>query len=140
MGLYALPAAYRGQSIPSQASRVPSQDPLDPPSDSPIWQFVGPSAISNCFLSSYSCSGRVTAIAIDPSDPSTIYIGGAEGGVWKSIDGGTSWTPLTDDQPSLAVGSIAIDPSGTTIYVGTGNRHGGCTGYWGAAILKSADS
>ncbi|HYL83649.1 MAG TPA: hypothetical protein VE263_05405, partial [Candidatus Angelobacter sp.] len=60
-----------------------------------------------------TASGRVSALAVDSSDATgqTIYLGGAAGGVWKTTNGGTTWTPLTDSQPSLAVGSIAIDPN-----------------------------
>jgi photosystem II stability/assembly factor-like uncharacterized protein len=58
--------------------------------------------------------------------------------VWKSTDGGTSWTALTDTQPSLAVGSIAIDPNNTSIiYVGTGEQNYAQDSYYGAGILKS---
>ena len=53
------------------------------------WTLVGPRPIYDGF------AGRVTAIAIDPTNNNTVYIGGAEGGVWKTTDGGTNWTPLT---------------------------------------------
>ena len=104
------------------------------------WQFVGPSSIKDCPLPGgiTVCSGRVTAIAVDPGQPSRIYVGGALGGVWKSTDAGLDWTSLTDDQPSLAVGSIAVDPSGS-LYVGTGEGNRGCTAYYGAGLLKSMD-
>ena len=68
------------------------------------------------------------------------------GGVWTTTDGGTTWTPLTDSQPSLAVGSLAIDPNScgasscTTIYVGTGEQNRAQDCYYGAGILKSTDS
>jgi hypothetical protein len=92
-------------------------------------------------------SGRVTALAADPSDTTgqTVYLGGAAGGVWKTTNGGTSWTALTDTQPSLAVGSIAIDPNScspgpcTTIYVGTGEENFNQDAYFGAGILKSTN-
>ncbi len=45
-----------------------------------------------------------------PTDSNTIYVGAAQGGVWKTTNGGTSWAPLTDGQCSRAMGSIAIDP------------------------------
>ncbi|HLI77391.1 MAG TPA: choice-of-anchor D domain-containing protein, partial [Acidobacteriaceae bacterium] len=77
-------------------------------------------------------------------------LGSAEGGLWVTKDGGQSWTPLTDFEPSLAVGSIALDPTTnpTTIYIGTGEQ--GFKGefppqiaandsYYGAGVLKSTD-
>ncbi|MGA3092443.1 MAG: hypothetical protein ABSD75_27890 [Terriglobales bacterium] len=87
-----------------------------------------------------TAAGRMTAIAVDPNTPDTVYVGGAEGGVWKSTNGGAAWTPITDSQPSLAIGSIAIDPTNSqNIYVGTGEENFNGDGYYGAGILKSTD-
>src|SRR5262249_35269194 len=70
----------------------------------------------------------------------TIYIGAAEGGVWKTVNGGVSWKPLTDSQPSLANGAIALDPSNPdTVYVGTGEENFAIDSYYGAGILKSTN-
>src|SRR5437667_5764664 len=80
----------------------------------------------------------VTAIAIDSSHNGTVYLGGAQGGVCKSTKGGSSWIPLTDDQPSLAIGSLAVDPKGT-LYVGTGEGNNAGDSYYGAGILRSYD-
>ena len=88
-----------------------------------LWQLTGPQPTNvPALLGSFpgldnvgfpTVSGRVTALAVDTTDTTgnTIYLGAAAGGVWKTTNGGTSWTPLTDNQPSLAVGSIAIDPN-----------------------------
>jgi len=115
---------------------------------------IGPTPENNTsgnpFFGTPTNSGRVSAIAVDPSDPTgkTVYIGGANGGIWKSTDSGAHWTPLTDNQPSLAMGSIAIAPSNASIiYVGTGEQDfvsinpttGGET-YYGAGVLKSTDA
>ncbi|HXY23731.1 MAG TPA: IPT/TIG domain-containing protein [Candidatus Acidoferrum sp.] len=114
-----------------------------------LWHLMGPQPVNNPFGANGgfpTASGRVTAIAIDPTTPSTIYIGGAAGGVWKSTDSGTTWTPLTDNQPSLAIGSIAIDPNScspapcTTIYVGTGEENFNGDAFYGAGILKSVNA
>jgi hypothetical protein len=106
------------------------------------WASVGPSSLQDCGTGSQVdiCSGRVTAIAIDPNHPEIIYVGGAQGGVWKSTDNGTSWFPLTDEliDGSLAVGSIAIAPNGD-IYVGTGEGNNSGDSYYGAGILRSTD-
>ncbi|HZD12878.1 MAG TPA: NosD domain-containing protein, partial [Candidatus Binatus sp.] len=102
------------------------------------WIPIGPSPVSQCNVTGSLCSGRVTALATDTAHPGTVYLGSAEGGVWKSTNGGLSWTPMTDNQPSLAVGSITVDPSGV-VYVGTGegNNCGDC--FYGAGLLKSTD-
>jgi len=89
------------------------------------WISLGPSPLpsdaSGIGLQDYNwVSGRVTAVAIDPNDASgnTVFVGGAYGGVWKSVNAGTLspnadavvWTPLTDDQTTLAIGAIAVQP------------------------------
>jgi photosystem II stability/assembly factor-like uncharacterized protein len=85
-------------------------------------------------------SGRVTAIALDPTDTQVAYVGGAAGGVWKTSDGGVTWTPVFDAQPSLAIGSIAVDPSDPqTIFVGTGEANWTGDAYFGAGIFRSTD-
>jgi len=68
-------------------------------------------------------------------------LGAAEGACGSRTNGGTTWTALTDSQPSLAVGSIAIDPTNSqTIYVGTGEGDNATgDGYYGAGILKSTN-
>jgi photosystem II stability/assembly factor-like uncharacterized protein len=101
------------------------------------WQLIGPQPIDT---SEGHVSGRVTAIAVDPTNPSVAYLGAAEGGVWKTTDAGQHWTPLTDNQPSLAIGSIAIAPSNpSVIYVGTGEANSSADTYFGVGILKSSD-
>jgi photosystem II stability/assembly factor-like uncharacterized protein len=66
-------------------------------------------------------SGRISALAVDPTNSNIVYLGAAQGGVWKTTAGGNTWTALTDAQASLATGSIAIDPQNhLTIYMGTG--------------------
>jgi len=93
-------------------------------------------------------SGRVTAIAVDPNDASgnTVYIGGANGGVWKSTNAAASdaaavaWTPLTDQQATLATGAIAIQPRNPQlILVGTGEANLALDSYYGLGILRSSD-
>lgn len=88
-------------------------------------------------LSSGAEAGRIRAIATHPSDPNTLWVGAATGGVWKSIDGGATWRPQTDTLGSLAIGTLAVDPSNpNTIYAGTGEW---ATGYRGAGIFRSDD-
>jgi photosystem II stability/assembly factor-like uncharacterized protein len=87
-------------------------------------------------------SGRVTALAVDPRDANTVYLGAAEGGVWKTTDGGAHWQPIFDFEDSLAIGSIAIDPQNPdTVYVGTGDDQDNAFGisFYGDGIYKSID-
>ena len=131
--------------------------PLSQPPQAPftgVWLPIGPqptaSAAGTLARSSGNTSGRVEAIAIDPTDVTgnTVFIGAAQGGVWKTIDGGTTWRALTDSQASLAMGAlaIAIDPTNSldanhrVIYAATGEQAGtGADIYYGAGVLKSLD-
>ena len=111
-----------------------------------VWQALGPQPITNGNTSGVQkpVSGRVSAIALDPGYNGTsnqkVYVGAAQGGVWRSTDNGATWTPLIDDQPSLAIGSIAVDPNNANvIYVGTGEGNASADNYYGAGLLKSTD-
>ncbi|MCP5064585.1 MAG: hypothetical protein GY936_19280 [Ignavibacteriae bacterium] len=91
---------------------------------SDMWTNIGPKAIdmSSSFIPHWGAvSGRVRGLAVHPTDPNTLYIGSAAGGIWKSIDGGTNWTDMSGDLNLLTFGAIAIDPNNTNIvYAGTG--------------------
>ncbi len=119
--------------------------------DTAGWTSIGPSPTaadrnSGCTAPPYSgcgnygdTTGRVTALAYDGTNH-TLYAGSEDGGVWKTTDGGGHWTPLTDNQPSLAVGSITLGPNNPgTIYVGTGEENFNGDALYGAGILKSTD-
>ena len=89
--------------------------------------------ISNSGGGSGLVSGRMSALAVAGN---TIYAGGADGGVWRSTDGGGSWTPVFDDQGSLSIGSIAVAPDGA-IWVGTGEANTAFENYAGIGVLRS---
>jgi photosystem II stability/assembly factor-like uncharacterized protein len=100
------------------------------------WTSIGPAPVQ--YFSNFF-SGRVRALAVDPTNPSVVYLGAADGGVWKTTDGGQHWVPLTDTQPTLSIGSLALDPNNpNTIYVGTGEPFT-FDSFPGVGILKSTD-
>jgi hypothetical protein len=119
------------------------------------WTPLGPvplasDATGDGFQDYGQVSGRATAVAIDPADPTgnTVYIGGAQGGVWKSTNGASAtanqvtWTPITDDQATLSIGSIVIQPGNSSpansvILVGTGEADNSADSYFGLGILRS---
>ncbi|TNF83119.1 MAG: hypothetical protein EP299_01340, partial [Acidobacteria bacterium] len=77
------------------------------------WRLVGPHR-----------AGWATAVAGLPDDPATYYFGGADGGVWKTTDAGSTWQPLFDRQGSASIGALTIAPSNPeVIWVGTGQIH-----------------
>ncbi len=88
-------------------------------------------------------SGRVSSLAVDPRDPARWLAGFGNGGVWETRDAGTSWTPITDDAPTLATGSIAFAAGNPdVIYVGTGESlaFGESLTHIGVGLLKSTNN
>jgi photosystem II stability/assembly factor-like uncharacterized protein len=84
--------------------------------------------------------GRITALAVHPSDIYTIYAGAALGGVFKSLDGGETWMPISDEVPSLSVGDLAIDPlDPDVLYLGTGEANSSGDSYAGTGLYKTTD-
>ncbi len=143
-------------------SRVAGTNALPHATSATTWTPLGPKPLasdaSGLGVQDYGwVAGRVTAVAVDPADGTgnTLYIGGAYGGVWKSTNSGPlsanpssiTWTPLTDNQPTLAVGSIAIQPqltnpdaANSVILVGTGETNSAGDSYYGLGILRSVDA
>ncbi len=84
--------------------------------------------------------GRVTGIALDPTNGNIIYAGAADGGVLKSTDGGVNWTILTDHFSTLSVGDVAIDPNNpNTIYAGLGEANLAGDNYDGDGLYRTTD-
>ena len=102
------------------------------------WTPIGPASLNS---GGGLVSGRITGIAVDPSNPANIYIAAAGGGVWKTIDGGAAWSPITDNEATLAMGSIAIAPSNPAkLYAGTGEANNSGDSNFGLGILVSDDA
>ena len=105
--------------------------------DESSWTSLGPYSHTN--TASWSPGqGRVNAIAVDPSDGNTYYVGAPAGGIWKSTDAGINWTPLTDYLPQIGVSGIAVHPTDSqTIYIATGDDDAGNT--YSVGVFKSTD-
>lgn len=125
---------YQMKDQPSPGTGEPSQ----PVPGSCNWTPVGASPL--VVNANTAWSGRTISIAFHPTNPAIIYIGTANGGVWKTIDGGQTWSPKSDYQRSLAIGALAIDPNDPQrIFAGTG-QYGTAVGtYYGNGILRSID-
>lgn len=102
------------------------------------WTALGPTSYTNGPSGYNGGLGRVNVIAFHPTNSNTIYIGMPAGGIWRTTDGGTTWTPLSDTLASIGISGIAVDHSNpNTIYILTGDGDGGNTQSIG--IMKSTD-
>ena len=122
---------------------------------STVWVSLGPAPLASDAtgdgMQDYKwVSGRATSVLIDPADSTgnTVLLGGAYGGLWKSTNAGSlnsnpasvTWQALIDDQPTLAVGAIALQPGNSNvILVGTGETNSSGDSYYGLGILRSTD-
>jgi hypothetical protein len=103
------------------------------------WTPLGPAPIPNgqTEVNRVSVSGRVTAVAIHPTNSDIVYVGTSQGGLYRTTDGGTNWIPLMDNAQSLAIGAIAIAPSNPEIvYVGTGEPHFTGASFFGVGVYR----
>ncbi len=105
------------------------------------WTFIGPSQVPG----NGGGAGRINCLAFHPTDPNTLFVGTACGGLWKSTDGGSTWTSNTDLLPSLSISEIIIDSADPNImYIATGDKYGiywqyETIGHYSAGVMKSTD-
>lgn len=111
----------------------------------PQWIALGPDPIPNgqTYTSHGSAprslevpvSGRVSAIAVDPKNPDIVYVGGAQGGVYRSLNGGKTWEQLLKGGLNFAIGSITVDPTDSTrVLIGTGEGNLSADSYFGVGV------
>ncbi|MDH4471394.1 MAG: PKD domain-containing protein [Fluviicola sp.] len=115
-----------------------SQQP-DEPSPAPNgftlgnWTALGPFGVSNG-----GGAGRINFVRFDPTNSNTIFVGAPDGGLWKSTNGGTSWTTATDQLTVIGCTDVAIDPTNTQVmYLATGDGEAGDC--YSVGVLKSTD-
>ena len=145
----ALPQASRQANALALASSSARSSAPSAPTQTLTWTGIGPKPIGSNGPANVSVtysgpppySGRVSAIAPDPNNANVVYLGGAAGGIWKSTDGGTTWTPkFPNNNPSFAIGAIAVDRSNSSnVWVGTGEPNSGWDTYYGQGIYKSTN-
>jgi photosystem II stability/assembly factor-like uncharacterized protein len=120
-------------------AQTPAQTPQPPPpvnqSTDPllkpfVWRSIGPAVMG----------GRIDDLAVSETNPAIIYAGFATGGVWKTENNGTTWTPIFDEQPVTSIGDIAVAPSNhDVVYVGTGEPNNRQSSSFGRGVYKSTD-
>lgn len=114
-------------SAVAQADRLSAHRLDDPPQ----WEDAGPANIG----------GRVTDIVGDPADEQIFYVAAASGGVFKTVNGGTTWTPIFDSQPSLSIGALALSPDNSDeLYVATGEANAAGFTYFGTGVYRSTNA
>jgi len=85
-------------------------------------------------------SGRIGEVAIHPASKSTWYVAVHSGGVWKTVNAGTTWTPIFDSQSSYSIGTVAVDPGNPlVVWVGTGENNSQRSVGYGDGVYKSTD-
>jgi photosystem II stability/assembly factor-like uncharacterized protein len=85
-------------------------------------------------------SGRVVGFAVEPNNPARYYVAVASGGVWKTINNGTTWTPVFDREASYSIGCIVLDPKNPlTVWVGTGENNSQRSVSYGSGVYRSDD-
>jgi photosystem II stability/assembly factor-like uncharacterized protein len=107
----------------------------DPPA------FIDPTSnFSNSGAGDRWVAGRMTSLAASP-DGKTLFAGAADGGVWKSTDGGQTWMAIFDRQRTLSIGALLVTGSGSNynLYVGTGEANTSSDSYAGVGVFVSAD-
>jgi len=119
----------------SSQSAAVSKDSRTIHLDRTDWSFLGPDNIG----------GRIRTLYIHPKDPDLIFAGSVSGGIWRSEDGGASWSPVNDFMANLAITSIVADPrttddpDTTILYASTGEGFYNIDGLRGYGLFKSTD-
>ena len=130
--------ARRNVAIQTMEHQVPTRPGNVP---FPGWMALGPSPVPNGQTQQYPTvapvSGRATCVVVDPTNSNKVYLGTAQGGVWRTLDGGATWTPIFDTAQSLSIGALALAPSNPTIlYVGTGEPNNSADSYFGVGVYR----
>jgi photosystem II stability/assembly factor-like uncharacterized protein len=110
----------------------------------PVWAQASPEQLLQSFrwrnIGPANMGGRIVDIEAVNDDFTQVYLGTASGGVWKSANAGTSWTPIFDDYPVVSVGDIAVfQPDPDIVWVGTGEANNRNSVSWGNGVYRSDD-
>ena len=103
------------------------------------WTPIGPFPIPNGQTTGISTpvSGRTVAVAVHPANPDIAYVGTAQGGLYRTLNGGASWVPLMDDAQSLAIGTLTLAPSNPEVlFVGTGEQTFSASSFFGVGVYR----
>jgi photosystem II stability/assembly factor-like uncharacterized protein len=131
------PTPQPSPSASPETGRGPGEDegrPRDPMS-TPTFNGLRFRALGPAFT-----SGRVIGFAVDPGNAAKYFVASASGGVWKTVNNGTTWTPVFDREASYSIGAIALDPKNPlTVWVGTGENNSQRSVSYGSGLYLSQD-
>ncbi|MBI5853246.1 MAG: hypothetical protein HZB39_19735 [Planctomycetes bacterium] len=97
----------------------------------PEWRALGPG----------NTSGRIVDLAVDPSDHDVWYVATASGGLWRTTNGGTTFTPVFEREATISLGAVAVSPSAAgTVWIGTGEANARNSVSWGDGVYVSRDA
>src|SRR4051812_5366063 len=113
------------------AARSAPEEPRDLLLRNLPWRCVGPAIMG----------GRIDDFAVDEKHPATIYVATAAGGIFKTVNNGTTWEPIFDNQVTASIGDLALAPSDPRIvWAGTGEANNRQSSTWGNGVYKSTDA
>ncbi len=131
------PNAYENAIIQKDAL-LKDRDIQNSPTRLINWQTANPKGLFYSRTGNNFISGRTNSIAFTNGQPNTFYIAAAQGGVWKTLNGGSNWIALTDNLSTLACGDVVVDPNNSNIiYLGTGELNYSGDSQYGDGIFKS---
>ena len=120
---------------PEQEQKPEDENKPKDPMSSPTFNGLKFRSIGPAFT-----SGRVVSIAVDPNNSARYFVAAASGGVWKTINDGTTWTPVFDREGSYSIGVVVLDPKNPlTVWVGTGENNSQRSVSYGNGVYRSDD-
>ena len=126
-------------SVPVTPTATPVPAPTPTPTPDPMASGVF-SGLRFRSIGPAVTSGRVIAFAVDPNDRTKYYVAIASGGVWKTVNAGTTWTPVFENEGAFSIGAVALDPKNpSTVWVGTGERNSQRSVGYGDGVYRSDD-
>ena len=132
----------KADTLPSPTvSPTPSPTPAATPTPKPEPMSSGTfSGLKFRSIGPAVTSGRVIAFAVNPNDRANFYVGAASGGVWKTDNAGTTWTPVFEKEGSYSIGAVALDPNNpAVVWVGTGENNAQRSVGYGDGVYRSDD-
>src|SRR3989441_1710458 len=128
-------AAKTGETGTAEDEKPDEEKKPTDPMSSPTFNALKLRSIGPAFP-----SGRVIGFAVDPNNPARYFVASASGGVWRTINNGTTWTPVFDKEGSYSIGAIVLDPKNPlTVWVGTGENNSQRSVSYGGGLYRSDD-